>query len=178
MRQILSTVWSSLPSAVRVPSATRLYRVTALRRTVPLWLGLALCLSGCSKKQTAAAPDGAALFTKKCASCHQPNNDMRAPTPEALRQMTRASIVTALESGRMRWEGKFLSKAQKTAVADFLGVPDVSAVAQTTALCARDLDPPPNPPVWAGWGDDLKNSRFQPARAAGLNRDQLKNLKT
>lgn len=138
---------------------------------------LTLCLSGCTKKQAAAPPDGAALFTKKCASCHQPNNDMRAPEPDALRQMTSASIMAALESGRMKWEGKLLSKAQKTAIANYLGVANVSIVAQANAFCARDLDPPPNPPVWSGWGDDVKNSRFQPTRAAGLDRDHLKNLK-
>ena len=154
-------------------------RLSSLRLTL-LWLALfclTLGLSGCTKKQAAAPPDGAALFTKKCASCHQPNNDMRAPPPDALRQMTSASILAALESGRMKWEGKFLSKAQKTAVADYLGVANVSTVAQASAYCARDLDPPPNPPVWSGWGDDVKNSRFQPARAAGLDRDRLKNLK-
>jgi polyvinyl alcohol dehydrogenase (cytochrome) len=101
---------------------------------------------------------------------------MRAPALEALRQMTKASILAALETGRMKWEGKFLSKAEKTSIADYLGVPDVST-AEITGVCARDLDPPPNPPGWAGWGGDVNNSRFQPARAAGLNRDQLKGLK-
>jgi polyvinyl alcohol dehydrogenase (cytochrome) len=132
---------------------------------------------GCSQKQPSPAPDGAALFTKKCASCHRPDNDMRAPEPEALRQMTASSILTALESGRMKWEGRFLSKAQKTAIADYLGAPNISAAASMTGVCARDLDPPPNPPAWAGWGGDPQNSRFQPAPAAGLTRGQVKNLK-
>jgi polyvinyl alcohol dehydrogenase (cytochrome) len=141
-----------------------------------LWFGVALGLVGCSQKEAPTAPDAAALFTKKCASCHQANNDMRAPAPEALRQMAKASILAALETGRMKWEGKFLSPAEKASIADYLGVPDVST-AEITGVCARDLDPPPHPPVWAGWGGDLNNSRFQPARAAGLNRDQLKGLK-
>lgn len=135
------------------------------------------CLSGCSHKQVAAAPDGAALFAQKCASCHRANNDMRAPEPEALKQMSRASILAALDSGRMRWQGKFLSKAKKNAIADYLGVADVAVPAVMAGICARDLDPPPNPPGWAGWGSDLENSRYQPAAAAGLDRASVKNLK-
>lgn len=145
--------------------------------TLLLCLGLTLWLGGCSRKQASAAPDGAAIYTRKCASCHTSNNDMRAPAPEALRQMTRGSILAALESGRMKWEGRFLSKAERAAVANFLGLPDVSTTAQITGFCARDLDPPPNPPVWAGWGGDVANSRYQPASAAGLDRDRIKNLK-
>jgi len=135
---------------------------------------------GCSRKSAAAPPDGAALFTKKCANCHESHeadNDARAPASEALRQMSRPTILAALETGRMKWEGKFLSKAQKQAIADYLGTPDAPTVAEITGFCARDLDPPANPPIWDGWGGGPGNSRFQPAKAAGLNRDDLKNLK-
>jgi polyvinyl alcohol dehydrogenase (cytochrome) len=137
---------------------------------------LLLLLQGCSRKPAAPAPDGAALFTKRCANCHEANNDTRAPAPEALRQMTRSSIFAALDSGRMKWEGKFLSKAQKRAIADYLGTPE-STEAQMTGFCPRNLDPPTNPPVWNGWGGSPRNSRFQPAEAAGLNRESLRNLK-
>src|SRR5579862_3030468 len=138
----------------------------------------AILLQGCSRKQTAAAPpDGKALFAKKCAGCHNENNDMRAPVPEDLHQMSKASIFTAMESGRMRWEAKFLSKAQKNAIADFLGVPDQTTAESMIGFCPRDTDPPPNPPGWSGWGVDAANTRYQPARAAALDRDQVKNLK-
>jgi polyvinyl alcohol dehydrogenase (cytochrome) len=142
-----------------------------------LWMGAAICLTGCSRKPTPPAPDGAALFTKKCAGCHRPGSNMRAPEPEALRQMTRASIFAALKSGRMKWEAKFLSTADKTAIAEYLGAPDVATSAQITGYCARDLDPPADPPGWAGWGGNSRNSRFQPALAAGLKRSEVKNLK-
>jgi polyvinyl alcohol dehydrogenase (cytochrome) len=101
---------------------------------------------------------------------------MRAPEPESLHHMSRGLILAALNSGRMKFEGKLLSKAQKSAIAAYLAVPN-STVATVGGYCARDLDPPPNPPIWAGWGADSQNSRFQPAGAAGLNRGQLKNLK-
>jgi len=101
---------------------------------------------------------------------------MRAPEPEALHQMAKSSILAALNSGRMKWEARGLTKAQKNAIAIYVAAPD-SPVVTITGYCARDLDPPPNPPVWAGWGADAGNSRFQPADAAGIDRNQLKNLK-
>jgi polyvinyl alcohol dehydrogenase (cytochrome) len=137
----------------------------------------AILMAGCSRKQTAPPPDGNALFAKRCASCHDPNNDMRAPTPQELHEMSKDAIFAALDSGRMRWEAKFLSKAQKKAVADAVGAQEVSTAEQMTGFCPRDLDPPANPPGWAGWGADLQNTRFQPAAAAGLKREDVKNLK-
>ena len=59
-------------------------------------LGLGLGPLGCSRHhQAPVAEDGAALFAKKCAECHQedPDNDMRAPTPQALRLMSRSAIL-------------------------------------------------------------------------------------
>jgi len=91
--------------------------------------------------------------------------------------MSKASILAALDSGRMKWEGKRLTKAKKDAIATYLAAPNSPTTASITGYCARDLDPPPNPPVWAGWGADPGNSRFQPASVAGLNRTQIKNLK-
>jgi polyvinyl alcohol dehydrogenase (cytochrome) len=91
--------------------------------------------------------------------------------------MSRGAIFAALDSGRMKWQGKFLSKAEKNAIADFLGAPDAPVVAQMTGFCPRDLDPPPNPPGWSGWGADSGNSRFQPAAPARLKREDVKNLK-
>ncbi|MFZ0199799.1 MAG: hypothetical protein WAL05_11450 [Candidatus Sulfotelmatobacter sp.] len=78
--------------------------------TFVLWIGVAICWQGCSRRQP-APPDGATLFAQKCASCHRPDNDMRATEPAALREMSKASILAALDTGRMKWEGKFLSKA-------------------------------------------------------------------
>ena len=165
------------PQDLRFPAV---YALSPVRRFFPLLVGFLILVQGCSKKASAPPPDGAALFTKKCGNCHEAreaNNDARAPAPEALRQMSQSSILAALNSGRMKWEGKFLSKAQKLAIADYLGRPDTSTTAQMTGFCARDLDPPANPPIWEGWGSGPANSRFQPGDASGLNRDNLKNLK-
>jgi polyvinyl alcohol dehydrogenase (cytochrome) len=144
---------------------------------VALSVVFVLTLAGirCSRKPS-PPPDGAALFAKNCASCHNAENDMRAPVPEALHQMSRSSILATLKTGRMRWEAKFLSDAKKNAIADYLAAPASAAMA-SNAFCARDLDPPPNPPVWSGWGADVRNRRFQSTSAAGLTRQQVRKLK-
>ena len=141
-----------------------------------LCLGAVIGLAGCAWRRPASPIDGAALFNKKCMSCHQPGNDMRAPMPDMLHQMTATSIMAALDTGRMKWEARFLSRQQKTAVAEYLGIRDAPKMA-ATGLCARDLDPPANPPAWSGWGNGARNDRFQPVASAGLGRDQVKNLK-
>jgi polyvinyl alcohol dehydrogenase (cytochrome) len=158
-----------------LPRAPRL--AVSVSRTLFISLIGLVGLAACSRKQSPPPIDGAALFTKKCASCHSSGNDMRAPEPEALRQMSRGSILAAMESGNMKWQAKFLSKAQKASLAAYLGKPDVSPPVEAANFCARDLDPPPHPPMWSGWGVGPHNTRFQPASVAGLDRERVKNLK-
>ncbi len=136
-----------------------------------------LSLFGCSHKPPAPPVNASAVFAKKCGSCHFEGNDLRAPEPTALRNMSRAAILTALQSGRMRWEGKSLSPAEKSAVAEFLGKSDLAVAASLTGVCARDLDPPADPPIWSGWGVTPTNTRFQPLSASGLDREKVKNLR-
>ena len=133
--------------------------------------------AACSHKQKPSPTpiDAAALFKKKCAGCHHNDNDMRAPEPQALNEMSKSTILAALNSGRMKWQGKQISKAEKNALAEYLGKADVMTA--MTNFCPRDLDPPADPPRWSGWGVDARNSRFQPASSAGLDRDTVKNLK-
>src|SRR3954463_2232292 len=135
-----------------------------------------LSLQGCSRKPNSPPPDGAALFVQRCAGCHSPGNDMRAPQPAALHLMSQRFILAALNSGRMKFEAKGLSKAQKLAIASYVAAPD-SPVVAFTGYCARDLDPPAHPPVWNGWGADPGNSRYQSRRTAGLDRSGVSNLK-
>jgi polyvinyl alcohol dehydrogenase (cytochrome) len=101
---------------------------------------------------------------------------MRAPQPAALHLMSQRFILAALNSGRMKFEAKGLSKAQKLAIASYVAAPD-SPVVAFTGYCARDLDPPAHPPVWNGWGADPGNSRYQSRRSAGLDRSGVGNLK-
>lgn len=152
-------------------------RKNALQCCESLLLVLATALLGCVQKPAPAPVDGVALFANKCASCHRNDNDMRAPEPAALREMSRRSILAALETGEMRWEGRTLSHQERVAVADYLGKSEAAISARLSDMCSRDVDPRPDAPVWAGWGVNPDNTRFQPASAAGLNREQVKQLR-
>lgn len=131
---------------------------------------------GCSRRKEAPRPNGQALFAQHCSKCHFDGNDMRAPEPEALRDMSSGVILSALDSGPMRWEAKSLSTAQRTAIADYLGKPMLATSAKVIGMCPRDLDPPANPPTWSGWGVTPRNTRFQSRAMAGLDRETVKNL--
>src|SRR5262249_5144686 len=122
-------------------------------------LVLAVLAAFCSCAKSTPPVDAAGLFKGRCSGCHDADNDMRAPEPEALKEMSQSAIRAALENGRMKWEARNLSKAEKVAVAEYLGKSDVAITAKLTGVCPRDLDPPPRPPIWAGWGVDIQNTR-------------------
>jgi len=145
-------------------------------RCASLMLTLVI-LGGCSSRKPATPPDGARIFADKCATCHRAESKSKAPLPDGLRQMSRASILLALESGKMKWEGKWLTKKQRNAIADYLGSPALSAPIKMADSCPRDLDPSADPPVWSGWGADSRNTRFQPGPSAALTAVQVRKLK-
>jgi polyvinyl alcohol dehydrogenase (cytochrome) len=134
-------------------------------------------LASFAGRKSAPSSEGALVFSRACAACHEAASGSKAPSAEALRQMSKASILAALETGRMKWEGRRLTKAQRNAVAEYLGSPSLSRPYTITGFCPHDLDAPAKSPVWTGWGADPQNTRFQPSRKAGLTTDQVKNLK-
>src|SRR5438445_10506951 len=75
----------------------------------------------------AESPQGADIFERKCATCHRANSGTRAPLPEVLRQMSRDSILRALESGAMKPQGDLLSAPVRAAVAEHLAGSEASA---------------------------------------------------
>jgi polyvinyl alcohol dehydrogenase (cytochrome) len=125
-----------------------------------------------------APPDGKAIFETVCAVCHQAGAENRTPPPEALKKLSNAAIVAALETGPMKVQGSTLSPAERLAVADFL-VPRGAGSIQSTAgnQCPANTKPLSNLAGWNGWSPDLTNSRFQPARQAGLTAADIPNLK-
>ncbi len=121
--------------------------------------------------------DGAQIFQTKCASCHSPGSGYDAPGREQLHQMTRGSIVRALEFGRMKEQGAQLTADEKSALADFLGTADPTAPALPPGACPAKTFSIVGDPSWSGWGADFMNSRFQPGGKAGLVRDDVPKLK-
>jgi polyvinyl alcohol dehydrogenase (cytochrome) len=134
----------------------------------------------------AQSPNGEAVYTQHCASCHE-GTLPRMPTREALRAYTPEAVETALSSFTMRRQGAALSGAERRAVAEYVtGRPAGSYrapldVIPKSAYCmpagtAASADPLAGP-AWNGWGPDLRGTRFQPAAAAGLAASDVPRLK-
>jgi polyvinyl alcohol dehydrogenase (cytochrome) len=147
----------------------------------------ALCLTGTASVAAAQGPpaaggDGAAVFTRACASCHQPGQTA-VPPPETLRTLAPEAIVTALTTGKMAEQGKTLSAAEHRAVAQFLtgrapAVATGPAATPTVTMCkaATPTADASRGPSWMGWGGpDPNNTRFVPK--GGLTAADLPRLK-
>jgi len=122
------------------------------------------------------AQEGTAVFISRCIQCHDPNSDSHAPMPEALSNLPWQDIVKTLETGSMKAIGAQLSAADKVAVARYLGKAGPSALPEMKGFCASNAKPASPGSSWNGWGVDEKNTRFQPAKAAGLTAEQVPTL--
>lgn len=159
-----------------------------------LWISAAGLVLACSvaavtgrapvlEQGTAGAADGARLYAQHCASCHETRDAARIPSPAALAAMPPAKIVSALDAGGvMALQGQALSAPEKRAVAAHLtrtnGTPAAEAADPTAGVCSSrpaftDLT---SRPMWNGWGNDVANTRFQDAGAAGLTAAQVPQL--
>lgn len=117
----------------------------------------------------AADPDGATLFTSRCAACHTANPpataDDRAPSRGELAAMTPEQIVDALVKGKMQIQARGMSQPEIDALAVALtGKALGSTTASTAGTCAGIRTKPfaPGASDWSGWGVDAVNSRYQP----------------
>ncbi len=136
-----------------------------------------LVLLGLVAGPGAERPDGPQLFRASCYSCHHTGSGYAAPTLEQLHQMSRGSILLALESGRMKAQGSQLTSEERTALAEFLGNPENTQSGPRLSPCAAKSFSTVGDPSWNGWGVDLTNSRFQPSASAGLGRTEVPRLK-
>lgn len=148
----------------------------------------ALCLAsptlGAQQPRRVGTEFGFAIFQERCMSCHgNPDAPLKAPEPAALRQMTPEAILDALVNGAMRLQGQSLADEEKRQVAESLSGRPLGTLTDGDASrmpnrCASNppLSNPASSASWNGWGADEGNSRFQPARAAGLSAEQVPNL--
>ena len=145
---------------------------------------LAACAGIMFSAAVAAAQDtGQALFEQRCSSCHvNPAPGTRAPTLEQLRASAPESILSAITAGSMAQMAAGLSPAQLRLVAEHasgkpLGTaPAGDAAAMPNRCAAKPLGDPLAGSTWNGWGADLANTRFQPARAAALTPENVPKL--
>src|SRR5579863_3618160 len=127
----------------------------------------------------AQEPEGAVIYLKQCANCHENSTTTRAPSPVALRLMSPQDILHALDSGRMKAQGALLNLKQRYIVSEYLAGSLLMQASQAPepVLCP-DVKAPfaPSGKDWNGWGAGLNNARFQPGDRAGLTADQVPHL--
>ena len=139
------------------------------------------CSAGATNAQTTK---GAVLFENQCASCHgNPSSAKPAPEILSLWQMTAEAIYGArTKAPHTTLTG--VTDADFNEVAFYLGRrrPDIAKIADAKLM----INPCPgnspigdlsSKPLWNGWGNDVSNARFQPAKGAGLTASQIPNLK-
>src|SRR5689334_7447509 len=125
---------------------------------------------------------GVNLFKNNCTSCHGVVPVERAPSEASIKQMPPERIYEAITTGVMKNMAQKLSEDEKRLLAEYMGGRKLDKAD------AGDMKNMPNPcaahppvkdmekPAWNGWGD-LSNTRFQPAKAAGLSAGQVSRLK-
>src|ERR1051325_576021 len=128
------------------------------------------------------ADDGADVYRKRCAECHDESSTVRAPRADALRNLSAERALAALTDGVMKTQGAALNDADKRAVAEFVtgkkfGAAASTEVANKACVANATLKDPLSGPRWIGWGVDLANTRFQPEVAAGLKVQDIPKLK-
>jgi polyvinyl alcohol dehydrogenase (cytochrome) len=131
----------------------------------------------------AQAPNGETLYRQHCAGCH--NGSMpRMPNRDALKTLTPEHVETALSSFSMRRQGAPLTLPERRAVAEYVTGRTAGSyrapldVIPKTAYCAHAAGGDPLAgPAWNGFGGDIRNTRFQPAPAAGLSPTAVPRLK-
>ncbi len=131
---------------------------------------------------SAQAPDGADLYRRSCAQCHDAGVG-RAPNRDQFRSMSPDRVVAAMETGSMITMATNRTAVERRAIAEFLtGQSFASALSSAPApraLCTGSgttFNPGPDP-AWNGWGNGTANNRFQSAAKAGLQAADVPRLK-
>jgi hypothetical protein len=95
-----------------------------------------------------------------------------APSTDTLAQMSPESIYAALTTGAMVQQAGKLSDDEKRLLAGFfggrpVGTADAGDIRNMANHCAANpqMANPSAGASWNGWGNDLMNTRFQPAKA-------------
>src|SRR5438874_13658173 len=102
----------------------------------------------------ASAQDGAALYRRDCAACHDMGVD-RAPSRDALQTMTAERVLAAMESGPMISMASRDNGAERRAIAQFvtgkpLSARDLSMTPSQSAMCVTSLTGAIVPSTFAG----------------------------
>ena len=135
--------------------------------------------------RAAEDPYAAQLFEKHCASCHQSSAGAsgRIPQLPALKTLTPAAIQRTLESGIMKTQAAPLSGDERMKIANFLGTAVTLERRREEIANACPAGSAWKPGEgglskgWPSWGGGLANTRFQDAKAGGLEAADLPRLR-
>jgi polyvinyl alcohol dehydrogenase (cytochrome) len=123
-----------------------------------------------------AGPSGEQVYTQHCASCHD-QVAPRIPPKAALRKLPASRILRTLDFGVMMNVAYPMRRAEREAVARFLGTTAEDARPPASAFCRADRQVLAGARAdWTGWSPAPVNTRFQPAEAAGLTAANLARL--
>ena len=140
-----------------------------------VWVSAASCFA--AHAQTAAPPEGRAVYLAHCAQCHEQVTP-QVPTRDALQHMSSARIMRALDAGAMLAIAMTMHRDERVAVAKYLGTDVADAGPPPAAFCAdRSVHLAATPKAaWNGWSPGDNNARFQ-SKGAGLTADRVPQLK-
>jgi polyvinyl alcohol dehydrogenase (cytochrome) len=123
------------------------------------------------------------LYERHCASCHgNPAGPKNAPDGMQLRKLSSDAIYDAIAKLPAHSNLQSISDDDKRLIAYYIGgrkvgVADLADAKRMPNQCAATKPINALAPAWNGWGVDEDNSRFQPAKAAGLSLEQIPQLK-
>ena len=106
-------------------------------------------------------PDGEALFTARCAMCH--DLGFIAPKPAQLGRLAVEEIEAALWHGTMQQHANGLSGPERLAIARWLAAKGDGSKARGPGVteCAAEHRPPaPTSTSWPGWSVDNRFARY------------------
>jgi polyvinyl alcohol dehydrogenase (cytochrome) len=131
-----------------------------------------------STSPAAPSPSGEDVYQKRCARCHDQEGS-RAPSKDALQKLSSTRILRTLDFGLMMAVAYPINRADREAVANFLGTKAEEAPLPASAFCAANIGimSGPSKNSWAGWSPDASNARFQSAESAGMAAGQVRHLK-
>jgi len=142
---------------------------------------------GLAQEKVAATPalQGQGLFIENCSTCHKNANEgPKAASQQTLMQMTPEAVLSTFMTGPMAVQAKNLSDQEKRLIAIYLGGRPLGSAEAGDAKtmpnhCASspDLGDPLAGAAWNGWCVDIANTRFRPAKAAGLSASDVPQLK-
>jgi polyvinyl alcohol dehydrogenase (cytochrome) len=149
------------------------------------WLGSLLACATLALTFVTAAQTVASLrlYEQHCTTCHgNPAGPKNAPDGMQLRKLSADAIYDAIAKSPAHSGLQSLSDDDKRFIAYYLGgrkvgVADIADAKRMSNQCGSNKPIDLSSPAWNGWGANPENSRFQPAKAAGLTPDQVPQLK-